>query len=65
MSGSALDLSRIAHVALDMDGTIYRAKRLFDATRPFLDRLGRLGIGHSSGHPRTDGGTRRPGRPGD
>ena len=41
MSGSALDLSRIAHIALDMDGTIYRGKRLFDATLPFLDRLGR------------------------
>ena len=30
-----------------MDGTIYRGKRLFDATLPFLARLGRLGIGHT------------------
>jgi HAD superfamily hydrolase (TIGR01450 family) len=47
MSGPPVDLSRIDHVALDMDGTIYRGKRLFDATLPFLDRLRRLGIGHT------------------
>lgn len=41
------DLGRIRHVALDMDGTLYRGKRLFDATIPFLDRLRRLGIGYT------------------
>jgi NagD protein len=41
------ELSRIRHVVLDMDGTIYRGKRLFDATRPFLERLRRLGIGYT------------------
>lgn len=30
-----------------MDGTLYRGKRLFDATLPFLDCLRRLGIGYS------------------
>ena len=30
-----------------MDGTLYRGKRLFDATLPFLERLRRLGIGHT------------------
>ncbi len=40
-------LSRIRHIALDMDGTIYRGKRLFDATLPFLERLRRLGIGYT------------------
>jgi HAD superfamily hydrolase (TIGR01450 family) len=38
-------LSRIRHLALDMDGTIYRGKRLFDATLPFLERLRGLGVG--------------------
>ena len=38
---------RIRHVALDMDGTLYRGKRLFDATLPFLERLRRLGIGYT------------------
>jgi len=41
------DLSRIRHVVLDMDGTIYRGSRLFECTRPFLDRMTRLGIGHT------------------
>jgi NagD protein len=30
-----------------MDGTLYRGKRLFDATLPFLERLDGLGIGHT------------------
>lgn len=47
MSLSTVDLSRIDHLALDMDGTIYRGKRLFEATIPFLDRLRRLGIGYT------------------
>ena len=40
-------LSRIRHLAIDMDGTIYRGKRLFDATLPFLERLRRLGVGYT------------------
>jgi NagD protein len=32
---------------LDMDGTLYRGKCLFDVTLPFLDRLRRLGIGYT------------------
>jgi HAD superfamily hydrolase (TIGR01450 family) len=47
VNGAPIDLSRIAHVALDMDGTIYRGGRLFGATLPFLDRLRRLGIGYT------------------
>ena len=41
------DLGRIRHVVLDMDGTLYRGRRLFEATRPFLDRLQRLDIGRT------------------
>jgi NagD protein len=40
-------LARVRHVALDLDGTLYRGGQLFPFTRPFLDRLGRLGIGHT------------------
>lgn len=40
-------LRRIAHVALDMDGTIYKGGTLFPWTAPFLDRLKTLGIGYS------------------
>ncbi len=40
-------LNRIRHVALDMDGTIYSGGTLFTFTLPFLDRLRRLGIGHT------------------
>jgi NagD protein len=38
------DLSRIRHVVLDMDGTIYLGDRLFGATLPFLSLLDRLEI---------------------
>jgi NagD protein len=41
------ELARIRHVALDMDGTIYRGKRLFAATLPFLQRLRRLSLGYT------------------
>ena len=41
------DLAKIRHVVLDMDGTIYLGKKLFPQTRPFLDGLARMGIGHS------------------
>ena len=40
-------LRKIAHVALDMDGTIYRGGALFPFTNPFLERLTTLGIGYS------------------
>jgi NagD protein len=38
-------LSRIRHVVLDMDGTIYLGDTLFPTTLPFLKRLEKLGIG--------------------
>lgn len=37
----------IRHLALDMDGTIYRGGTLFDFTRPFLARMDALGIGYT------------------
>ncbi|GMV97058.1 MAG: hypothetical protein AMXMBFR83_14170 [Phycisphaerae bacterium] len=40
-----IDLSLIRHVALDMDGTIYRGTTLFEFTPAFLARLAELGIG--------------------
>lgn len=39
--------SRIRHVALDMDGTIYLGSRLFPWTIPFLKQLRDLGITYS------------------
>lgn len=38
-------LRAIRHVALDMDGTIYRGGTLFPCVAPFLERLEALGIG--------------------
>ena len=40
-------LNQIRHVALDMDGTIYRGGTLFDFTKPFLGLIRNLGIGHT------------------
>jgi NagD protein len=40
-------LRKIRHVALDMDGTIYKGKTLFPTTLPFLSLLKQLGIGHT------------------
>ena len=40
-------LRRIRHVALDMDGTIYMGKSLFDCTKPFLASLREMGITYS------------------
>lgn len=40
-------LGRIAHLALDMDGTIYKGGTLFACTRPFLAQMRELGIGCS------------------
>lgn len=42
-----MDLSKIRHVALDMDGTIYKGGTLFDFTKPFLSLLDELGIGYT------------------
>lgn len=38
-------LRRITHVALDLDGTIYKGGTLFACTLPFLARMRELGIG--------------------
>src|SRR5207248_2528462 len=38
-------LNKIRHVALDMDGTIYKGKTLFGATEPFLELLRELNLG--------------------
>ncbi|HLJ54792.1 MAG TPA: HAD-IIA family hydrolase [Chthonomonadaceae bacterium] len=43
----AIELRRIRHIALDLDGTLYRGACLFDATLPFLELLRRLGIGRT------------------
>jgi NagD protein len=40
-------LAAIRHVALDMDGTIYRGDTLFETTDPFLSLLKELGIGYT------------------
>jgi len=40
-------LKAIRHLALDMDGTIYRGKTLFDFTIAFLRRMNQLGIGYT------------------
>jgi HAD superfamily hydrolase (TIGR01450 family) len=40
-------LREIRHVALDMDGTIYKGNTLFKATLAFLALLKKLGIGHT------------------
>src|SRR5436190_8263100 len=40
-------LAAIRHVALDMDGTIYRGDTLFESTEPFLALLKELGIGYT------------------
>ncbi len=40
-------LRSLAHVALDMDGTIYKGGTLFACTVPFLEQLRALGIGYT------------------
>jgi HAD superfamily hydrolase (TIGR01450 family) len=50
MRPSDLVLSNLAglrHVALDMDGTIYRGDTLFADTLPFLALLDRIGLGYT------------------
>src|SRR5689334_17162460 len=52
-AGSSLSRSmklwirKIRHLALDMDGTIYRGGTLFPTTQPFLALLRKLGIGYT------------------
>ncbi|MBI5381238.1 MAG: HAD-IIA family hydrolase [Opitutae bacterium] len=49
-SGATPDLAclrKIAHVALDMDGTIYKGGTLFPWTPPFLAKLREHGIGYT------------------
>lgn len=40
-------LRNIRHVALDLDGTVYRGATLFDTVAPFLATLDRLRVGHT------------------
>ena len=40
-------LSKIKHLALDMDGTIYLGSQLFPYTIDFLDSMDKAGVGHS------------------
>jgi NagD protein len=40
-------LSKIRHVCLDMDGTIYKGSDLFPYTKDFLARLDDMGIGYT------------------
>ena len=40
-------LRKIKHVALDMDGTIYKGATLFSFTKEFLNTLKEMGIGYS------------------
>ena len=40
-------LSKIKHVALDMDGTIYLGSTLFPFTKAFLAKMSDNGIGYS------------------
>ena len=40
-------LSKIKHVALDMDGTIYLGNTLFPFTKDFLAKMSNAGIGYS------------------
>ncbi len=40
-------LSKIRHVVLDLDGTLYNGSEVFPETVPFLALLGQLGIGYT------------------
>jgi NagD protein len=41
------DLSKLRHIVLDMDGTIYLGGTLFSSTLPFLAQLEQRGIGYT------------------
>ena len=40
-------LRKVRHLALDLDGTLYKGGTLFDATAPFLCLLRELGVGYT------------------
>lgn len=40
-------VGKIRHVALDMDGTLYKGSTLFPFTPQFLDRLSSIGVGYT------------------
>jgi NagD protein len=40
-------LSKLRHLALDLDGTLYLGGRVFEVTGPFLAKLQKLGIGRT------------------
>jgi HAD superfamily hydrolase (TIGR01450 family) len=40
-------LRHIRHLALDLDGTIYRGKTIFQTSIPFLELMTKLGIGYT------------------
>ena len=40
-------LSRIKHIALDMDGTIYMGSKIFPYTLGFLEDMTKAGVGYS------------------
>jgi HAD superfamily hydrolase (TIGR01450 family) len=46
-AGMRSRLAELRHVALDMDGTIYKGSTLFETTLPFLKVLKELGIGYT------------------
>jgi NagD protein len=46
-ASSKANLQTIRHLALDMDGTIYKGGTLFDFTPTFLARLREMGIGYT------------------
>lgn len=47
LAAASAMLRKIRHVALDMDGTIYKGGTLFECTAPFLAQLKAMGIGYS------------------
>jgi NagD protein len=46
-SSISQQLRKVRHFALDLDGTLYLGGSAFPFTKPFLDRLAALGIGHT------------------
>jgi ribonucleotide monophosphatase NagD (HAD superfamily) len=46
-TGIQSKLQGVRHIALDLDGTLYRGSTLFPDTQPFLLLLAQLGIGHT------------------
>ncbi len=46
-SNVSQQLRKVRHFALDLDGTLYLGGSVFPFTRPFLDRLAAMNIGHT------------------